>query len=145
MEENPLKNDNYMVPNLALLKTLCILTFVGSGLGCISYGIIGLMHDFFAQNTRLIPDEQNRELITVMLSAGRPFFAITSLLYAISFAGALWMWRLRKPGFHMYAASQLLLLIIPMAMIKEFPMPGLTILITIAFIWMYSRFLKVMT
>lgn len=127
-----------------MLRVLCVLTFVGSSFGCLSYGIIGLMHGYFQANLNLIPDDQNRELIAILLSGGHIYFALSSLLYAISFAGAIYMWKMRKRGFHLYTSAQMLLLILPMAMIKSFPMPGATIFVTIAFIWFYSRFLKEM-
>jgi hypothetical protein len=131
-------------PNSTLLKILCVFTFVGSGLGFISYGIIGLIHNFFSNNLNLIPDEQNRELIEMLLSAGRMFFFLNAILYAVSFAGAVLLWQMKKVGFHLYTASQLVLLILPMAYIKGFPMPGASIFLSILFIWGYSGFLKFM-
>jgi len=131
-------------PNSTLLKILCVFTFVGSGLGFISYGIIGLIHNFFSNNLNLIPDEQNRELIEMLLSAGRMFFFLNAVLYGVSFAGAVLLWQMKKVGFHLYTASQLLLLILPMAYISGFPMPGASIFLSILFIWGYSGFLKFM-
>jgi len=144
MDEQEQPTQNEAVPNLILLKILCVFTFVGSGLGLFSYGIIGLIHDFFSRNLALIPDEQNRELIAMMLSAGRMFFFLNAILYAVSFAGALLLWRMKKVGFHLYTASQLLLLIVPLAYIKGFPMPGTNIFLTLVFVWGYSGFLKFM-
>jgi len=141
-QKEPLPDE--IVPNLVLLKILCVFTFIGSGLGFVSYGIIGLIHSFFSQNLALIPDEQNRELIQMMLSAGRTFFFLNAILYAASFAGSVLLWQMKKKGFHLYTASQLLLLILPMAYIKGFPMPGTNIFLTILFIWGYSGFLKYM-
>ena len=131
-------------PNIILLKILCIFTFAGSGLGLLSYGTIGLIHSFFSSNLALIPDQQNRELIEMMLSAGRLFFFLNAILYAVSFAGAVLLWRMKKMGFHLYTASQLLLLILPLAYIKGFPMPGTNIFLSVVFIWGYSGFLKYM-
>jgi hypothetical protein len=144
MDEQQQPTPNEAVPNLVLLKILCVFTFVGSGLGLFSYGVIGLIHDFFSTNLALIPDEQNRELIALMLSAGRTFFFLNAFLYAVSFAGAIWLWQMKKNGFHLYTASQLLLLILPMAYIKGFPMPGTNIFLTILFVWGYSGFMKFM-
>lgn len=144
MDEQQQPIPNEAGPNLILLKILCVITFVGSGLGFISYGIIGLIHDLFSSNLSLIPDEQNRELIGMLLSAGRMFFFLNALLYVASLAGAILLWRMKKMGFHLYTASQLLLLILPMAYIKQFPMPGANIFLTILFIWGYSGFLKFM-
>lgn len=131
-------------PSLVLLKILCTITFIGSGLGLLSYGIIGLIHSYFSSNLSLIPDEQNRELIAMLLSAGRIFFFLNALLYAVSFAGALLLWRMKKIGFHLYTVSQIILLILPLAFIKGFPMPGTNIFLTLLFIWGYSGFLKFM-
>ena len=144
MDEQLRPNPGETTPNLTLMRILCVFTFVGSGLGLISYGIIGLVHNYFSANLNLIPDEQNRELIELMLSAGRTFFFLNAALYAISFAGAVFIWQMRKVGFHLYTASQLLLLILPLLYIKGFPMPGITIFLTILFIWGYSGFLKFM-
>jgi hypothetical protein len=144
MDEQQQPIPNEAGPNIILLKILCIFTFVGSGLGLISYGIIGLIHNFFSSNLSLIPDEQNRELIEMLLSAGRMFFFLNSILYGASLAGAILLWRMKKAGFHLYTASQLLLLILPLAYIKGFPMPGASIFLSILFIWGYSGFLKYM-
>jgi len=132
------------IPNLILLKILCVFTFIGSGLGVFSYGIIGLIHDFFSSNLSLIPDEQNRELIEMMLSAGRSFFFLNALLYAVSFFGTILIWRLKKVGFHLYTASQILLLILPMVFIKGFPTNGISIILTSLFVIGYSGFLRYM-
>jgi hypothetical protein len=141
-EQQPLPKETS--PNLVFLKILCVITFIGSGLGFISYGVIGLIRDFFSSNLSLIPDETNRELIGMLLSAGRMFFFLNAILYAVSLAGAILLWRLKKIGFHLYTASQLLLLILPLAYIKGFPMPGASIFMTILFIWGYSGFLRFM-
>ncbi len=144
MDENSQPTQNEASPNLVLLKVLCVFTFVGSGLGFISYGIIGLVHDFFSKNLSLIPDEQNRELIEIMLSGGRMFFFLNAVLYGVSFTGSIFLWRMKKIGFHFYTASQLLLLILPLLYIKGFPMPGTSIFLAILFIWGYGGFLKFM-
>lgn len=144
MDEQNLPQPKEEIPNLVLLKILCTFTFIGSGLGFLSYGIIGLVHGFFSKNLSLIPNEQNRELIEMLLSAGRVFFFLNAVLYAVSFAGAVCLWKLKKIGFHLYTSAQLLLLIIPMAFIKGFPMNGPSIFLTFLFIFGYFGFLKYM-
>jgi len=144
MENSQQSPPNEPAPNLAFLKVLCVLTFIGSGLGFISYGGIGLLFDFITQNLSLIPDEQNRDLVELTLSAGRLFFYLNTLLYGFSFTGALYLWKLKKTGFHLYTLSQLLLLILPLAFIKGYPMPGLTIFLTILFVLGYGGYLKYM-
>jgi hypothetical protein len=144
MEEHNEPPQNETVPNFVLLRILCVFTFIGSGLGLLSYGIIGLFYNLFSSNLNLIPDEQNRQLIEMLLSAGRLFFILNAILYTVSFAGAWLLWRMKKAGFHLYTGSQLLLLILPLAYIKGFPMPGVSIFLTLLFIWGYAGFLKYM-
>jgi hypothetical protein len=144
MEEQPQLPQNKSGPSLVLLKILCVFTFVGSGLGFFSFGIIALGHGYFLKNLALIPLEQNRDLIELLLSAGRIFFLLNAILYAVSFVGALLLWKMRKVGFHLYTISQILLLIIPLAYIQGFPMAAGTIFLTVLFIWGYSGFLKFM-
>jgi hypothetical protein len=132
------------IPNLVLLKVLCVFTFVGSGLGAFSYGVIGLVHGYFSENLSLIPDEQNRDLIEMLLSAGRPFFFLNALLYSVSFSGAVLLWKLKKAGFHLYTASQMLLLILPLIYIKDFPSNVFSIFLTLLFVLGYFGFLKYM-
>ena len=141
-QQQPLQNE--AGPSLILLKILCVFTFVGSGLGFLSFGIIALVHTYFTNNLSLIPVEQNRELIELLLSAGRWFFLFSALFYGLSFAGGLLLWQMKKIGFHLYTVSQILLLILPMAYIKGFPMTAGTIFLSLLFIWGYSGFLKFM-
>lgn len=141
-QQEPVKKENS--PNFVLLKILCFFTFAGSGLGFLSFGIIALIHNYFSENLSLIPVEQNRELIELLLSAGRWFFIFSALLYGISFTGAILLWQMKKIGFHLYTISQILLLILPMAYIKGFPMAAGTIFLSVLFIWGYSGFLKFM-
>jgi len=141
-QQQPFQNDKG--PSIILLKILCVFTFVGSGLGFLSFGIIALIHGYFSKNLSLIPLEQNRDLIEMLLSAGRLFFFLNALLYGVSFAGAILLWRMKKAGFHLYTVSQILLLILPLAYIKGFPMAAGTIFLSILFVWGYSGFLKYM-
>jgi len=143
-EQNEPVKRNEAGPTLIILKVLCIFTFIGSGLGFLSYGIIGLMTDYFSHNLNLVPEEQNRELIKLLLSGGQVFLLLNAALYAVSFVGALKLWRMQKIGFHLYTASQLLLLILPLAMVKGFPMTGVSIFLSLVFVWGYSGFLKFM-
>lgn len=129
---------------LLLLRTLCILTFIGSGLGIFSFGTIGLMHGFFVQNLNLIPESDTSAFVKLLIESGRTFFISNTVLYIVSLAGAILMWKMYKVGFHLYTSAQLLLLIIPYLYIPEYPMSFMTIFITLAFIFSYSVYLKQM-
>jgi len=130
---------------LLLLRTLCILTFIGSGLGIINFSILVIMPDFILKNLNVFPDPATQEFIKLIIVSGGSYFTIISFfLYIVSLAGAILMWKMYKVGFHLYTSAQLLLLIIPYLYIPEYPMSFMTIFITLAFIFSYSVYLKQM-
>jgi hypothetical protein len=128
-----------------LLTVLCILTFTGSGLNIISGLAIGT---FFNEFVRVAADlaETYKLPGMEMITEGSPgFFFISALFYSGSVAGAVMMWRLRKTGFHVYAISQILLLIAPMYFFK-LPGPSVPdIIFTGLFLILYSVNLRIMT
>lgn len=148
-QENPLYE-----PNLRFLKVMCILTFAGSGLYALIFGIIAIFYNFFQSLTpdyfedyQLNDERLNvlKESINMIHVGGRYYFFTNTLLFAISFAGALRMWNLRKSGFQMYTISQILLLITPMLFIKGFQMPWMNVLLTAMFIFSYAGYIKKMS
>lgn len=144
MDEFQQSDPKETAPNLILLKVLCIFTFIGSGLGFISYGVIGLVHDYFVSNLALIANEKYHDVVEMLLAAGRLFIILNALLYGVSFTGAVMLWKMKKVGFHLYTSAQLLLLILPMIFIKGFPMDLGTIFLTLLFVWGYSGYMKFM-
>lgn len=145
MEEqhNPQPEPN-IPPQTGFLKFLCVLTFIGSGLALFAYFIIGAFYNIFLSADMGPLGEDEKELIKMMLSAGRVFFLVSAFLYSVSLYGAILMWKLRKPGFHLYTTAQLILLILPLLFIPGFRMPFATILVTVVFIFGYATFLKSM-
>jgi hypothetical protein len=126
-----------------LLTILCILTFIGSGLAAFSNLVLFLTFD----EMDTLMEEMNIEFeeILLLLSGGKSFFISGFLLYMISLAGAVGMWRLRKVGFHLYTAAQAFLLILPVVSIPEFPFSIAGLLVTAAFIFGYATQLKFMS
>lgn len=125
-----------------LLTILCILSFIGSGLAAFSNLVLLLTYDELGP----MLEEMNFDIeaFKLVLSGGKSFFISGFFLYVISLAGVLGMWRLRKIGFHLYAAAQLFILILPVVSIDGFPfsIPGM--LVTGAFIFGYFTQLKLM-
>jgi hypothetical protein len=126
----------------SLLTLLCVLSFIGSGLATVS--------NFFVYfNYAMIVEMIEQENIAAMgFDLGffgridRSYFLISALLQVISFNGVRLMWNLRKAGFHLYAVSQLLILIVSTIYIYKpadmFPMFDL--LLATIFILLYLRF-----
>jgi hypothetical protein len=81
-----------------------------------------------------------------LLAEAKPiYFIATAACYAVSLAGALLMWNLRKTGFHLYTIAQILLVIAPMYFF-HLPSPSmLDILLSGTFILLYSTNLKIMS
>jgi len=109
------------------LTVLCILTFIGSGLGLL-FGIIGLVAAGAIESVAAY--------LPVGVDSGIFKSIITLILLAGSLYGAIQMWKLKKLGFYIYAAANVILLIL------NFGIFGL--IITAAFIIMYYLNLKVM-
>ena len=81
----------------------------------------------------------------MILNAKQGYFLVSAVLYLFSAAGALEMWKLRKRGFHLYTASQLLLIMTPMYFFR-LPFPSVTdIILSGIFILLYSTNIKHMS
>ena len=115
------------------LTVLCILTFIGSGYSALS-ALISLLTEPLVEQSMAQMEEVMLELDAA--SADVPWlenflFAyidvmenmmdhyvemnLTSFLgYALALTGAIFMFKLKNIGFHMYLASQLLLTMVPL-------------------------------
>ncbi|MDK2910274.1 MAG: hypothetical protein PWR20_1841 [Bacteroidales bacterium] len=125
-----------------LLTALCILTFIGSGTGAFVYWTYGLFFNefqkLFAAGTLTFPG------LDIIMSGGPKYFITGAILFSASLAGAILMWRLRAAGFHLYTAAQVLLSLLPVVMIKDYPFPVVDFAITALFILLYRYHLRYM-
>lgn len=102
----------------AFLKVLCILTFVGAGLG-----ILGAIYAMFMQGftLRMLENSngvyQNNPFLAAFdnsayIAALKKWGQINNLLALLGSAlclfGALMMWKLKKSGFFLYVGGQIL-------------------------------------
>lgn len=125
-----------------VLKLLCILTFIGSGLA----GLANLfIWSSFDEIQNIMEDiELNLPEMKLLLSGGKQFFIAGFFLYSVSLAGAIQMWKLKKIGFHLYTASQIFLLILPLVTIKDLPFSYFGLLLSLVFIGGYFSQLRFM-
>ncbi len=141
---NPQENQEQIIQpqRPSWLTFLCVLSFIGSGLTGFSFLLIYLSYDeaipMIREFGNLIPG------VELLATAGRGFFLTGFILYFLSFFGVSLIWRMRKAGFHFYAASQLMALFLPVIYIKGFPFQFSEAIVTGLFIFFYSRFLKLM-
>ena len=132
-----------------LLKVLCILTFIGSGMSFLSYTLLIFTIDYFSafdfSGFGFFQSEEQLEVLLLMFSLPKAYFIIHSVLYASSLFGAFMMWHMRKVGFHFYTAAQVFILILPTVVLEGNPFSIIEAIITGAFIIAYSTQLKFMT
>lgn len=146
-----------------LLTALCILTFIGSGFGVLNniFGMIMspvknfLGPEFFENILNNVHDEYARQFVEQAIEMGQKaienIFEISllnCLLYAASITGASLMFQLKKNGFYIYSAAQVLLLFVAPAFIGFNLFVNIGILFgsvfTILFIALYAINLKKM-
>ena len=105
------------------LTIACVLSFINAGLQFISnifsylaYNVmheVGQSEEYYEMMEKFMPDmEQFETVMEAQLAVPRISYILTALLFAASFVGVPYMWRLQKKGFHIYAISQILMLIV---------------------------------
>jgi hypothetical protein len=140
MEENPKPEHTNKRPTL--LSILCILTFIFSGMSVTGFFAVSVNYEQSLEVMRTAYG--NMPEAGFLLQAPRDFFFISFILSALSLAGAILMWNLRKTGFHIYTASQLAMLAIPLLYFGSETNPLLNIIITTLFVYLYAKNLKFM-
>ena len=141
MENDPTRRPAIRRP--ALLTAACLLSFLGSGAGLFSYMMFSLSYqelmDAFREVSWELPGME------LLMNASRGFFVTGFVLYAASFSGVLLMWRLKKPGFHLYLMAQILLVLQPYLYLDLPGFPFLQIAAAGIFIFVYGIHLKIMS
>lgn len=137
------KNEDGSLPQF--LNVLTILTFVGSGLGIISniWGFFALGSlKSLAGNLGSLGDATG---LAKYLANAEIIIGVAILACIGSIVGALQMRKLKKTGFYIYAASNVVALAVALILGGSYVMAGMgivNILVTVAFIVMYGMNLK---
>lgn len=125
-----------------LLSVLCVLSFIGSGLAAVSSFFTYLFYDVVVE--AIATGEFDEELLALDFFAtiSKEYFILHGMLMVVSFTGVWQMWNLRRSGFHLYALSQILVLIV--SSIYLYNPAGISpifdMLLTTLFILLYLRF-----
>lgn len=129
----------------AFLTILCILTFIWSGMGTMTSLFTTPVSDILVEQVKNYYwlDEKSKEEAIKVYEAGWNYHLPNFALYLCSIAGAIFMWNLKKIGFHFYTASNLGLLFLPILML-DLPIGLVNIMLTVSFIGMYAVHLKEM-
>ncbi len=118
MEEN-YNEQNYNSENSSqqrpsMLTVLCVLTFIGSGMSLLSYSLMPSMMPLFESMLANGGTDENmmlmREVYEPLFQLENWYFYVISAMNALSFIGAIYMFQMKKIGFHFYVVAQILLL-----------------------------------
>ncbi|MHC1708300.1 MAG: hypothetical protein AB9842_12385 [Bacteroidales bacterium] len=124
------------------LSIICIFTFLGSGFMAMSFFFAGTFHDLIIKITR----EPEFQLPGVEIFQNTPAWAFLagSILYLTSLCGGIFIWNLKKIGFHIYTSSQIALLFLTSFYVYPGGLPSGDLLFTSTFILLYSMHLRIM-
>jgi hypothetical protein len=124
------------------LSVICILTFIGSGFMAMSFFFSGVFHDLIVKLSKS-PELQFPGM--ELFQYTQPWAFLTgTLFYLASLAGSIFMWNLRKIGFHIYTSSQLALIFLTTFFIYPGGLPSGDLLISSTFILIYFMHLRFM-
>lgn len=141
-EQNPLQPIQKEPGRPTLLKVISILSFIGSGFQSFVFLLITMNYtEFMAQVSEL---EFPFPEMEIFFTGSKAFYLTGFLLLAFSTLGVSLMWKLRKLGFHIYTASQLLFLALPLIYLEGFKLSVLDIILTATFVLLYQKFYKIM-
>lgn len=128
------------------LHIVLILTFIGSGMSLLSNLMMGLMLPSLNTLNDAGGFQQWPEIYTEALemSLARPqaYYLVGAVLYALSLAGAIMMWQLRKNGFHFYVMAQLLLMAVNIIFLGREGINLGDVMLTVLFIAYYYLLLR---
>lgn len=145
MEKFQNDNPEEQVKRPRQLSFLCIMTFIFSGLGALSSIITPLSSNIFKQYMMANPDYDENVMADTLtvIDAGWGYYSLTLILSLGSVTGAIFMWMLKKNGFHFYAFSNLALLFVP-TLVLGITISWYAIFFTLSFIGLYAFHLKIM-
>lgn len=134
------------------LTVLCILSFIAAGISIIAsiLGFVGMQAAESMMGSMESSMESMAALPGMEEAAALWKFAKVLLFVGIgctilALIGVLQMWKLKKAGFYLYTAAQVIGLIVPVALVGMVGMSYFGLVISIAFIVMYGLNLKHMT
>jgi len=131
------------------LTLICVLSFIGGGLSFFSNFFIYAFYPKVISaiengEVMKLPNVDMDMVLGILKSSGRIYYLLISILYLISIYGVKKMWNLQKTGIHFYAIAQIVLLILPLifvdAGLSVFP----SLLVTVLFVFIFSRYQKIM-
>lgn len=115
-----------------VLEALCMLSFLGSGGGFMLY----LAAAVFYRKAQEIVLKFSSLHTTDGLSP--LYFLLFSLFFLISLLGVIRMWNLKRSGFYMYTAAQVMILSWPLAWMGLEAFSATALIFTVLFLGAYT-------
>ncbi|MFZ5430832.1 MAG: hypothetical protein ACOZDD_11415 [Bacteroidota bacterium] len=115
-----------------VLEALCMLSFLGSGGGFLLY----LAAAVFYRKAQEIVLKFSSLHTTDGLSP--LYFLLFSLFFLISLLGVIRMWNLKRSGFYMYTAAQVMILSWPLAWMGLEAFSATALIFTVLFLGAYT-------
>ena len=138
-----------------LMEAFCVLSFINAGfqflsniLWFLAYNImqeLGQSEEYSEMMEKFAPDmEEVEATMQAQFSVSRVSYLLLALLFVGSFIGVLYMWKQQKKGFHIYAISQILILIVTALFVTSVTgasivMPAVLTAIWIGIYYIYSK------
>lgn len=131
------------------LTFICVLSFIGGGLSFVSnftiYSVYSeLLQTFEEGNFMELPGVDMKMVFNLLKTSGRSYYLFVAIAYVVSIYGVYKIWHLKKMGIHFYAIAQIVLLILPLIFIDSNLSVLPSLIFTAAFIYIYTRYLKIM-
>lgn len=145
-EPNFTENDNKPTATPAarppvFFYIMLVLSMVNAGMTFFSSIILGFAAPTIVEmnNDGTLPISEKFSVAVDSLSQmPQYYFFITALFWALSFYGALAMWKLRKTGFHCYTLAQLIILLLTVVILGKAYVALGDVMFTILFIAYYA-------
>jgi len=148
-EYNPYENPFEEKTRPGFLTFLCVLTFIGSGFSLLSQLLSPIMIPFvleYFQGSAFGSTPGVLESYEQMAATPVWKFYLTALFCATSILGAIYMLKMKKIGFHIYAVSQLAILAASQFLFGGYLQPKISdLVVTLLFIGLYAIYYKKFT
>ena len=115
-----------------VLTALCLLSFIGSGGGFLLYFLAAL---FFEKSVDVILKYSSLHSADPLSPV---YFLLFALFFLISLTGVTLMWKMKKYGFYVYAAAQIIILAWPLLWLGKEAFSAVAMIFTVLFVVLYA-------
>jgi hypothetical protein len=115
-----------------VLEALCFLSFLGSGGGFLLYLPAAV---FYGKAQEIILKYSS---LHTMDGLSPLYFLLFSLFFLVSLFGVIRMWNLKRNGFYIYAAAQILIFSWPLAWMGMEAFSATSLIFTVLFLGAYA-------